>query len=64
MQTTLDILEELRPPLMLADREFQAELTVGVSVAPGETGDRDPIDAAYEAMCQARRSGEPYAVYP
>lgn len=49
---------------MLADREFQAELTVGVSVAPGETGDRDPIDAAYEAMCQARRSGEPYAVYP
>lgn len=60
-QTTLDILEELRQPLQLADREFQTEATVGVSLAPAETG--DPIDEAYEAMCQARRSGEPYAVF-
>lgn len=61
VQTALDILEELRAPL--EDGEFQAEATIGIAIASGETGAPNPLDAAYEALCQARRSGDPYGVY-
>lgn len=61
VQTALDILEELRSPL--EDGEFQVDATIGIAIASGGAGASNPLNAAYEALCQARRSGDPYGVY-
>lgn len=61
VQTALDILEDPRSPL--EDGEFQAEPTIGIALAPSEAGAPNPLDAAYEALCQARRSGELYEIF-
>jgi PAS domain S-box-containing protein/diguanylate cyclase (GGDEF)-like protein len=65
IQTTLEILEDLREPLPLDDAEFQADATIGVASSPdpgGEDG-HDPLDSAYEAMCGARLRGDLYGIH-